>query len=145
MPHGAEEQDDASFVAPDVRALRAYFGHPDAVTLRVKDNGQGFTPDNCPGSREGHFGLDIALDALQPMASNPQVTKKLASVLLTDSERGFCYFADNDKGWILDPKRSGLALVMSSIGCHAQHLACFGLQPRHCRLRQGACVCASLD
>jgi predicted dehydrogenase len=27
--------------------------------------------------------------------------------------------------WILDPKRSGLALVMSSIGCHAQHLACF--------------------
>jgi signal transduction histidine kinase len=30
---------------------------PQAVTLRVKDNGQGFTPDNCPGSREGHFGL----------------------------------------------------------------------------------------
>ncbi len=28
-----------------------------AVTLRVKDNGQGFTPDQCPGSREGHFGL----------------------------------------------------------------------------------------
>ncbi len=27
--------------------------------------------------------------------------------------------------WILDPKRSGLALVMSAIGCHAQHLACF--------------------
>ncbi len=27
--------------------------------------------------------------------------------------------------WILDPARSGLALVMSSIGCHAQHLACF--------------------
>ena len=27
--------------------------------------------------------------------------------------------------WILDPKRSGLALVMSSIGCHAQQLACF--------------------
>ena len=30
---------------------------PQAVTLRVKDNGRGFTPDNCPGSREGHFGL----------------------------------------------------------------------------------------
>jgi predicted dehydrogenase len=27
--------------------------------------------------------------------------------------------------WILDPARSGLALVMSAIGCHAQHLACF--------------------
>lgn len=27
--------------------------------------------------------------------------------------------------WILDPSRSGLALVMSAIGCHAQHLACF--------------------
>jgi predicted dehydrogenase len=25
--------------------------------------------------------------------------------------------------WILDPQRSGLALVMSAIGCHAQHLA----------------------
>jgi predicted dehydrogenase len=27
--------------------------------------------------------------------------------------------------WILDPQRSGLALVMSAIGCHTQHLACF--------------------
>ena len=27
--------------------------------------------------------------------------------------------------WLLDPQRSGLALVMSTIGCHAQHLACF--------------------
>jgi predicted dehydrogenase len=26
--------------------------------------------------------------------------------------------------WILDPKRSGLALVMSAIGCHAQQLVC---------------------
>jgi len=26
--------------------------------------------------------------------------------------------------WILDPKRSGLALVMGAIGCHAQQLAC---------------------
>jgi predicted dehydrogenase len=26
--------------------------------------------------------------------------------------------------WVLDPERSGLALVMSAIGCHAQHLAC---------------------
>ncbi|MBI5719656.1 MAG: Gfo/Idh/MocA family oxidoreductase [Burkholderiales bacterium] len=27
--------------------------------------------------------------------------------------------------WVLDPGRSGLALVMSAIGCHAQQLACF--------------------
>ncbi|MCW5644861.1 MAG: Gfo/Idh/MocA family oxidoreductase [Rhodoferax sp.] len=27
--------------------------------------------------------------------------------------------------WLLDPQRSGLALVMGAIGCHAQHLACF--------------------
>jgi predicted dehydrogenase len=27
--------------------------------------------------------------------------------------------------WVLDAKRSGQALVMSAIGCHAQHLACF--------------------
>ena len=27
--------------------------------------------------------------------------------------------------WILDPQRSGLSLVMSAIGCHTQHLACF--------------------
>jgi len=32
--------------------------------------------------------------------------------------------------WVLDPERSGQALVMSAIGCHAQHLASFvsGLQ-----------------
>jgi predicted dehydrogenase len=27
--------------------------------------------------------------------------------------------------WLFDPARSGLAQVMSAIGCHAQHLACF--------------------
>jgi predicted dehydrogenase len=27
--------------------------------------------------------------------------------------------------WVLDPARSGQSLVMSAIGCHAQHLACF--------------------
>jgi predicted dehydrogenase len=27
--------------------------------------------------------------------------------------------------WVLDAKRSGLSLVMSAIGCHAQQLACF--------------------
>jgi predicted dehydrogenase len=31
----------------------------------------------------------------------------------------------NRLSWILDPKRSGISLVMSAIGCHAQHLACF--------------------
>jgi predicted dehydrogenase len=33
--------------------------------------------------------------------------------------------SSNRLAWILDPQRSGLALVMSAIGCHAQHLACF--------------------
>jgi len=33
--------------------------------------------------------------------------------------------ASNRLAWILDPQRSGLSLVMSAIGCHAQHLACF--------------------
>ena len=32
--------------------------------------------------------------------------------------------------WVLDPSRSGLALVMSSIGCHAQHLASFTCNDR---------------
>jgi predicted dehydrogenase len=32
---------------------------------------------------------------------------------------------NNRLRWILDPQRSGQALVMSAIGCHAQHLACF--------------------
>ena len=37
---------------------------------------------------------------------------------------------NNRLKWLLDPRRSGLALVMSAIGCHAQHLACatVGLQ-----------------
>ncbi|MEO8486100.1 MAG: Gfo/Idh/MocA family oxidoreductase [Betaproteobacteria bacterium] len=38
--------------------------------------------------------------------------------------------------WILDPKRSGLALVMSAIGCHAQQLASFAVD------RRVASVCA---
>ncbi len=32
---------------------------------------------------------------------------------------------NNRVRWIRDPQRSGLALVMSAIGCHAQHLASF--------------------
>jgi predicted dehydrogenase len=32
---------------------------------------------------------------------------------------------NNRLRWILDPARSGQALVMSTIGCHAQHLASF--------------------
>ena len=32
---------------------------------------------------------------------------------------------NNRLRWVLDPARSGQALVLSAIGCHAQHLACF--------------------
>lgn len=42
--------------------------------------------------------------------------------------------------WLLDPRRSGLALVMGAIGCHAQHLACFvsGAQVRRVSADVGA-------
>ncbi|GMU72514.1 MAG: oxidoreductase [Burkholderiales bacterium] len=40
--------------------------------------------------------------------------------------------------WLLDPARSGLALVMSAIGCHAQHLASFVVN------RRVASVCADV-
>ena len=41
---------------------------------------------------------------------------------------------NNRLRWLLDPARSGLALVMSAIGCHAQHLACFVADRRIARL-----------
>jgi predicted dehydrogenase len=45
---------------------------------------------------------------------------------------------NNRLDWILDPKRSGLALVMSAIGCHAQQLASFAVD------RRVAKVCADV-
>jgi len=41
---------------------------------------------------------------------------------------------NNRLRWILDPQRSGLALAMSAIGCHAQHLACFVADRRIARV-----------
>jgi predicted dehydrogenase len=41
---------------------------------------------------------------------------------------------NNRVRWLLDPRRSGLALVMSAIGCHAQHLACFATGKNATRL-----------
>jgi predicted dehydrogenase len=46
----------------------------------------------------------------------------IQSGLATRIEQGT---QNNRLRWLLDPRRSGLALVMSAIGCHAQHLACF--------------------
>jgi predicted dehydrogenase len=40
--------------------------------------------------------------------------------------------------WLLDPARSGPALVMSAIGCHAQHLACFVADQRIARVAADA-------
>ena len=37
---------------------------------------------------------------------------------------------NNRLNWLLDPERSGLALVQSAIGCHTQHLACFAIDSR---------------
>ena len=47
---------------------------------------------------------------------------------------------NNRLGWLLDPARSGQALVMSAIGCHAQHLASFvaGLQVARVSADMGA-------
>ncbi len=45
---------------------------------------------------------------------------------------------NNRLRWLLDPRRSGLALAMSAIGCHAQHLACFAAG------RNAARVCADV-
>lgn len=44
--------------------------------------------------------------------------------------------------WLLDPQRSGQALVMGAIGCHAQHLACFttGAEVRQVTADVGALV-----
>jgi predicted dehydrogenase len=42
--------------------------------------------------------------------------------------------------WLLDPRRSGLALVMSAIGCHAQHLACFATGRNATRLCADVCA-----
>ena len=41
---------------------------------------------------------------------------------------------NNRLRWVLDSARSGQALVMSAIGCHAQHLACFVAGLRALRL-----------
>lgn len=41
---------------------------------------------------------------------------------------------NNRLAWLLDPARSGLALVMSAIGCHAQHLASFVANRRVARV-----------
>jgi predicted dehydrogenase len=51
----------------------------------------------------------------------------IQSGLATKLEVGPKY---NRLKWVLDPSRSGLALVMSAIGCHAQHLACFACNDR---------------
>jgi predicted dehydrogenase len=41
---------------------------------------------------------------------------------------------NNRLRWLFDAGRSGLALVMSAIGCHAQHLACFASDQRIARV-----------
>ena len=46
----------------------------------------------------------------------------IQSGLATRAEEGP---QSNRLRWVLDPQRSGQALVMSAIGCHAQHLASF--------------------
>jgi signal transduction histidine kinase len=49
------------------------FGERD-VTLRISDNGCGFTPENCPGSAEGHFGLVGMAERAKRLGGLLQVT-----------------------------------------------------------------------
>ena len=44
-------------------------------------------------------------------SSGSRVGNFVPYVLLTDSERGFCWFADNDRGWLLDPAAPTQELV----------------------------------
>ena len=44
-------------------------------------------------------------------ASGSRVGNFVPYVFLTDSERGFCWFADNDRGWLLDPDQPTLELA----------------------------------
>ena len=53
--------------------IRLQFGTRD-VTLRITDNGHGFTPENCPGSPDGHFGLLGMSERAKRLDGHLQVT-----------------------------------------------------------------------
>jgi hypothetical protein len=44
-------------------------------------------------------------------SSGSRVGNFVPYVFLTDSDRGFCWFADNDRGWFLDPNEPTIELV----------------------------------
>jgi len=47
------------------------------LTLEVSDNGLGFTPGNCPGSTEGHFGLTGMSERAKRIGGNLAVNSSL--------------------------------------------------------------------
>ena len=66
-------------------------------TLRfsVKDNGSGFNPDECPGTDEGHFGLQGVCERIKPyggkldVESSPGMgTKATVSIKIPDAGEG---------------------------------------------------------
>lgn len=44
------------------------------------------------------------------VASGSRMGSFVPYVLLTDSERGFCWFADNDRGWAIDPEGDAVTI-----------------------------------
>ncbi|MGA2621077.1 MAG: glycoside hydrolase domain-containing protein [Thermoguttaceae bacterium] len=60
-------------------------------------------------------------------------------VLLTDSDRGFCWFADNEQGWILDPRQPTLELDSNeqTVTFRANFVTRPGLVERPTTLRYG--------
>jgi signal transduction histidine kinase len=51
--------------------------HPEKVVLTIKDNGNGFNPDNCLGPNEGHFGLLGMSERAKRLGGNISVTSTL--------------------------------------------------------------------
>ncbi|HEY2081326.1 MAG TPA: sensor histidine kinase, partial [Verrucomicrobiae bacterium] len=51
--------------------------HPEKVVLTIKDNGNGFNPDDCLGPNEGHFGLLGMSERAKRLGGNISVTSTL--------------------------------------------------------------------
>ncbi len=52
---------------------------PQAVILRVSDNGRGFRPDHYPGANEGHFGLLGIAERTKRLNGHLRVTSRLGA------------------------------------------------------------------
>ncbi|MBF0244061.1 MAG: hypothetical protein HQL31_02150 [Planctomycetes bacterium] len=64
----------------------------------------------------GHAAYGLVSDSWSSRAIAPgsRVGSFVPYVFLTNSEQGFCWCADNDKGWVIDP--NGDALTLNKVG-----------------------------